>query len=515
MISGGYRDVCPQKGYCKQLYCGQLDSKMSCFLSATKKKGLTIIYVVRNGVCVQVPSKIVLRKNDLKSWDLILRFLSKKLDIPEGAAYICTIFGEMLCDPRELQHGFVYVVVPYQEDFVKLDYLQCFKYMCCEYRRNYVVDIKPASCLSKRKNKYGNNKKTEHSTSEKITSCTCSPNFSKQTNNKNPAGCSDGAVTSDLYNFDIDSIEINEEVICSPCSKLELKNSVNVEKPCYCGNCSPRPEVKEIHNLQNYEYNICNNFINTNENDNNSPETIKTPFFLNYLKKISNPDKDNVIQLIKPCGREACPVKINRRANSNQNKENQIKEKKLVEGCFYENMTGKFKRDSHCCPKKRNTKRLPFCTDHSGKLDGPVDDSTSNCIDEQEERNYRKGYCASFIRVQRKQDRLQIQPKGYRKPLTECLPKTKFIKCKSKTCFMCRGISKMKIEIEKMKSCPDLKEIIEMSRRRKICNKNKIPTKTTSTLYIEALHPRSNCKPIHNTPGPCSFGLGNRSGRFC
>ncbi|XP_057656793.1 uncharacterized protein LOC130894184 isoform X2 [Diorhabda carinulata] len=117
---------------------------MQDFLDETERKGLTVIYVMTNGVTLQVPQKVVFRKHELQSWDPIIRFLDKKLDIPEGVERIATIFGDILLEPRELQHGFVYVALQPLKPFVELDYLELFKYLCSNYRGNYILSIEPA-----------------------------------------------------------------------------------------------------------------------------------------------------------------------------------------------------------------------------------------------------------------------------------------------------------------------------------------------------------------------------------
>lgn len=39
---------------------------------------------------------------------------------------ICTIFGDILASPYELQHGYIYVAVPFGEKFKFMDYMAIF-----------------------------------------------------------------------------------------------------------------------------------------------------------------------------------------------------------------------------------------------------------------------------------------------------------------------------------------------------------------------------------------------------
>ncbi|KAK9890507.1 hypothetical protein WA026_010585 [Henosepilachna vigintioctopunctata] len=86
------------------------------------RKGRTIIFVFANGK-KSAPRKVVLIKSDYKIWDNILIHIGNILDIPEGVKGLCTIFGQPLCSPYEIQHGGYYVAIPFNATFKKMKYL--------------------------------------------------------------------------------------------------------------------------------------------------------------------------------------------------------------------------------------------------------------------------------------------------------------------------------------------------------------------------------------------------------
>ncbi|XP_060518152.1 uncharacterized protein LOC132696966 isoform X2 [Cylas formicarius] len=96
------------------------------FIAYTKKKKRTIIYTMVNGRLNQKPCKIVLTASDFEDWHIILEYLSHRLDIPEGIKYICNVVGRVIQNPHELQHGELYIAVPFNRKFVKLGYVKLF-----------------------------------------------------------------------------------------------------------------------------------------------------------------------------------------------------------------------------------------------------------------------------------------------------------------------------------------------------------------------------------------------------
>ncbi|CAG9823443.1 unnamed protein product [Phaedon cochleariae] len=110
----------------KKFYSGDINSLNFQFLQETKKRNLTVIFIVVNGQACQSPTKVVLNENDLGHWSVILKYLSKILDVPEGIQQICTIFGDVVMDPLELQHGYLYVALPFNEKFENIDYTNTF-----------------------------------------------------------------------------------------------------------------------------------------------------------------------------------------------------------------------------------------------------------------------------------------------------------------------------------------------------------------------------------------------------
>ncbi|CAG9864130.1 unnamed protein product [Phyllotreta striolata] len=146
-IPGGYRtnnekDV--QRKKVAKLYTGDINTKTETFLIETKRKNLTIVYMVVNGRSSQIPEKVVFNEKDMKNWDVIHKYLTNILDIPEGISKICTIFGQELKKPTEFQHGFLYVAVPFQETFVMLDYANCLEKQN-KHRGSYTMAIRPAN----------------------------------------------------------------------------------------------------------------------------------------------------------------------------------------------------------------------------------------------------------------------------------------------------------------------------------------------------------------------------------
>lgn len=68
----------------KRHYSGNFDPPIFKFLEITKKKGLTIVFLVVSGRHCQKPVKIVFRLRDFLNWEVTLRFLSKRLDVPDS-----------------------------------------------------------------------------------------------------------------------------------------------------------------------------------------------------------------------------------------------------------------------------------------------------------------------------------------------------------------------------------------------------------------------------------------------
>ncbi|XP_018578541.1 uncharacterized protein LOC108916732 isoform X2 [Anoplophora glabripennis] len=129
----------------KRFYSGDIGESEFKFLCATQKRKLTIIYVLVNALTCQTPSKVVLTGNDLLVWDTTLDYLAKILDVPNGIQHLCTIFGDIIFEPNELQHGYVYVALPYNEKFVDMDYLSYFNELEDSYKKKgLLLSIRPA-----------------------------------------------------------------------------------------------------------------------------------------------------------------------------------------------------------------------------------------------------------------------------------------------------------------------------------------------------------------------------------
>ncbi|KAG5892465.1 hypothetical protein JTB14_017430 [Gonioctena quinquepunctata] len=109
-----------------RFYSGEIDPGKTKFLAETGKRRLTIIFVFVNGQLCHEPVKVVLNERDLLNWDVTLEYLAKILDVPDGIETICTIFGDTLLGPEELQHGYAYVALPFNERFEKADYMSVF-----------------------------------------------------------------------------------------------------------------------------------------------------------------------------------------------------------------------------------------------------------------------------------------------------------------------------------------------------------------------------------------------------
>ncbi|CAG9863256.1 unnamed protein product [Phyllotreta striolata] len=132
----------------KKFYEGEFNYRKARFLTESEKKKLMLIYVTVNGRTNQVPQKAVFKDTELRNWDVVLMYLAKILHIPEGVESVCTIFGDILENPRQLQHGYVYVAIPFKECFVCLDYLSLFKNET-NFRKFYTLAIRPGhDCLS-------------------------------------------------------------------------------------------------------------------------------------------------------------------------------------------------------------------------------------------------------------------------------------------------------------------------------------------------------------------------------
>lgn len=148
---GGYKttaekEVVLKKKGTKKLYTGDMNTKAEPFLMETKRKNLTIVYMVVNGRTNQIPEKVVFNEADMKKWDIIHKYLTNVLDIPEGISKICTIFGQVLRKPSEFQHGYLYVAVPFQESFVLMNYADCLR-GANKHRSSYTMSIRPASTV--------------------------------------------------------------------------------------------------------------------------------------------------------------------------------------------------------------------------------------------------------------------------------------------------------------------------------------------------------------------------------
>nr|CAH7716643.1 unnamed protein product [Callosobruchus chinensis] len=95
------------------------------FLEETEKRGLTVIFVVPNGGSSQEARKFVFSIQDLANWTQTLFHIGKALDI-DGLMSLLTIFGDTVEESCQLQHGFLYVAVPYNQEFIPCDYEKMF-----------------------------------------------------------------------------------------------------------------------------------------------------------------------------------------------------------------------------------------------------------------------------------------------------------------------------------------------------------------------------------------------------
>lgn len=110
----------------KRLYSADFDPEKIMFLEETSRRKLTIIFLMVSGRPCQKPAKVVLREPDFETWDHTMNFFAKILDLPDGILYICTIFGDILQYSNEVQHGYVYVAVPFGQKFRYMDYMTIF-----------------------------------------------------------------------------------------------------------------------------------------------------------------------------------------------------------------------------------------------------------------------------------------------------------------------------------------------------------------------------------------------------
>ncbi|CAH1185707.1 unnamed protein product [Phyllotreta striolata] len=104
------------------------------FLKQTEKLKNTVIYVALNGSTAS-PQKAVFKENEIEDFTLIRNYFGKILGMSEEIAYFCTVYGRIIQDPKDFQHGYLYVAVPFNEAFVEMDYVGLFK-KCYKYRKN-------------------------------------------------------------------------------------------------------------------------------------------------------------------------------------------------------------------------------------------------------------------------------------------------------------------------------------------------------------------------------------------
>ncbi|CAG9855956.1 unnamed protein product [Phyllotreta striolata] len=143
---GGYETV-PQdkvkqkRSYKKCFYVGDLNPKSRPFLQVMQKKKLTVVYIAISGK-TRPPQKVIFNEQDMKDWNLIRNYLAKLLGIAEGVQNICSIYGDVLDDASQFQQGYLYVVVPFTEQFVRMDYAS-FSKEKNNYRRNFMLPVLP------------------------------------------------------------------------------------------------------------------------------------------------------------------------------------------------------------------------------------------------------------------------------------------------------------------------------------------------------------------------------------
>lgn len=110
----------------RKVYAGPKHFGDTRFISELQKKNVTVIYATLNGVNDQPPQKVVFNRFDFNNWYIIINYLSRILSIPEGIGKICTIHGISIKDTFEFQPGYLYVVVPNNHQFLRVDYLKIF-----------------------------------------------------------------------------------------------------------------------------------------------------------------------------------------------------------------------------------------------------------------------------------------------------------------------------------------------------------------------------------------------------
>ncbi|VEN45428.1 unnamed protein product [Callosobruchus maculatus] len=109
----------------KRFYMGELDPSKKYFFEETEKRGLTVVFVMTNGGGNHEPKKFVFSIQDLANWPKTLVHIGKAMDI-DGLINLSTIFGDPIEESCQLQHGFLYVAVPYNQEFIACDYEQLF-----------------------------------------------------------------------------------------------------------------------------------------------------------------------------------------------------------------------------------------------------------------------------------------------------------------------------------------------------------------------------------------------------
>ncbi|CAG9862558.1 unnamed protein product [Phyllotreta striolata] len=121
-----YQNILRRDAYIKQYYCGKLDPCILPLLCETEKKNLVLAYFLVNGKKCQCPQKVVFNRCDLKRETITMNYLAKIMDVPDGIHKVATIFGDILNNLREIQHGFPYVAIPHNKQFVHMNYLNFF-----------------------------------------------------------------------------------------------------------------------------------------------------------------------------------------------------------------------------------------------------------------------------------------------------------------------------------------------------------------------------------------------------
>ncbi|KAF7286203.1 hypothetical protein GWI33_007163 [Rhynchophorus ferrugineus] len=123
--------------------CDSTESLLN-FMATTHKNLRTVIYVMVSGRIYQEACKVVLTQLDLTHWNMVLKYLAKILDVPEGIECLCAPSGHIIESGICLEHGGLYIALPFMAKFIKKDYVGQF------HQQMALKRSKPASLPKKR-----------------------------------------------------------------------------------------------------------------------------------------------------------------------------------------------------------------------------------------------------------------------------------------------------------------------------------------------------------------------------